>query len=71
MLHGDFAPQSRVAQHYKDLRIILEYAVRAGQDLPLAQLHKTVLEHAMDAGEGDLDTSVVIQTLRRLRRVGV
>ena len=68
MLSGDFAPQSRVAQHHKDLRIILEYAAQSGQELPLAKLHKTILEHAMDAGEGGLDTSAVIQTLRRLRQ---
>jgi 3-hydroxyisobutyrate dehydrogenase-like beta-hydroxyacid dehydrogenase len=68
MLRGDFSPQSKVTQHHKDLRIILEYAARAGQPLPLAQLHKEVLEQAMAAGEGELDTSAVIQVLRRLRR---
>jgi 3-hydroxyisobutyrate dehydrogenase-like beta-hydroxyacid dehydrogenase len=68
MLRGDFAPQSKVAQHHKDLRIILEYAAKAGQELPLAALHKEILEQAMAAGEGDLDTSVVLQGLRRMRR---
>ena len=68
MLRGDFAPQSKVAQHHKDLRIILECAAKAGQELPLAALHKEILEQAMAAGEGDLDTSVVLQGLRRMRR---
>jgi 3-hydroxyisobutyrate dehydrogenase-like beta-hydroxyacid dehydrogenase len=68
MLRGDFAPQSKVAQHHKDLRIILECAAKAGQELPLAALHKEILEQAMTAGEGDLDTSVVLQGLRRMRR---
>jgi 3-hydroxyisobutyrate dehydrogenase-like beta-hydroxyacid dehydrogenase len=68
MLRGDFAPQSKIAQHHKDLRIILEYAARAGQALPLAHVHKEILELAMDAGEGELDTSAVIQALRRLRQ---
>ncbi len=68
MVRGDFAPQSRAAQHHKDLRIILECAARAGQSLPLASLHKGILEQAMAAGEGDLDTSVVVQVLRRMRR---
>ena len=68
MLRGDFTPQSRAAQHYKDLRIILDCATRAGQALPLAALHKDILERAMEAGEGDLDTSVVLQVLRRMRR---
>lgn len=68
MLRGDFAPQSKVAQHHKDLRIILECAAKTGQELPLAALHKDILEQAMEAGEGDLDTSVVLQVLRRMRR---
>jgi 3-hydroxyisobutyrate dehydrogenase-like beta-hydroxyacid dehydrogenase len=68
MLRGDFAPQSRAAQHHKDLRIILECASRARQALPLATLHKEILEQAMAAGEGELDTSVVVQVLRRMRR---
>ena len=68
MVQGDFAPQSKVAQHHKDLRIILECAARAGQLLPLASLHKGILEQAMADGEGDLDTSVVVQVLRRMRR---
>jgi len=68
MLRGDFAPQSKVTQHHKDLRIILECAAKAGQELPLATLHKEILERAMETGEGDLDTSVVLQVLRRMRR---
>jgi len=68
MLQGDFTPQSKIAQHHKDIRIILEYAERTGQELPLAHLHKEILELAMAAGEGELDTSAVIQVLRRLRQ---
>jgi 3-hydroxyisobutyrate dehydrogenase-like beta-hydroxyacid dehydrogenase len=67
MLRGDFAPQSRIAQHKKDLRIMLEYAARLGQALPLATLHREILERAMARGEGDLDTSAVIRELRRMR----
>ncbi len=70
MLQGDFAPQSKVSQHHKDLRIILEYADRAGQELPLAALHARLLERLMAAGEGDLDTSAVLLALRRLRHGG-
>jgi 3-hydroxyisobutyrate dehydrogenase-like beta-hydroxyacid dehydrogenase len=68
MLRGDFAPQSKAAQHHKDLRIMLDYATRAGQALPLTSVHKGILERAMEAGEGDLDTSVVLRVLRRMRR---
>jgi 3-hydroxyisobutyrate dehydrogenase-like beta-hydroxyacid dehydrogenase len=66
MLQGDFTPQSRITQHQKDLRIMLEYAGRLGQELPLARLHKKILEQCIAAGEGDLDTSAVIRELRRM-----
>jgi 3-hydroxyisobutyrate dehydrogenase-like beta-hydroxyacid dehydrogenase len=68
MLQGDFAPQSKVSQHHKDLRIILQYAERSGQELPLTALHARLLEQLMAAGEGELDTSAVLLALRRLRR---
>ncbi len=70
MLRGDFAPQSKAAQHHKDLRIILDYAARAGQALPLVAVHKEILERAVADGEGELDTSVVLQVLRRMRAGG-
>ncbi len=66
MLQGDFTPQSRITQHHKDLRIMLECAGRLGQELPLARLHKKILEQCIAAGEGDLDTSAVIRELRRM-----
>ncbi|HTX54737.1 MAG TPA: NAD(P)-dependent oxidoreductase [Candidatus Baltobacteraceae bacterium] len=70
MLRGDFSPQSKIAQHHKDLRIILDYAERLGQDLPLARVHETILARGMAVGEGDLDTSAVIRQLRALRQEG-
>jgi 3-hydroxyisobutyrate dehydrogenase-like beta-hydroxyacid dehydrogenase len=66
MIRNDFAPQSRITQHHKDVRIILEYAERLGQELPLSRLHKKILEGCMASGEGDLDTSAVIRELRRM-----
>src|SRR5207253_902510 len=35
MVRGDFAPEGRVMQHLKDVRLILEQARRARQELPL------------------------------------
>jgi 3-hydroxyisobutyrate dehydrogenase-like beta-hydroxyacid dehydrogenase len=70
MLQGDFSPQSRITQHHKDLRIILEYAERMGQNLPLTRVHKEILEQCMKAGEGGLDTSAVIRQLRRMVESG-
>jgi 3-hydroxyisobutyrate dehydrogenase-like beta-hydroxyacid dehydrogenase len=68
MIEGDFHPQSRILQHDKDLEIILRYAEKRGQELPLANLHKCILEDAISLGEGDLDTSAVIKGIKRLAR---
>jgi hypothetical protein len=57
MLQGDFAPHSKVSQHHKDLRIILEYSERAGQELPLATLHTRILEQLMATGAGTVVTA--------------
>ncbi len=67
MIEGDFNPQSRIIQHDKDLDIILKYAEKRGQELPLAQVHKRILEKAISQGNGDLDTSAVIKEIKRLR----
>lgn len=67
MVAGDFAPESRVRQHRKDLQLILDYARRHGQELPLARLHAEVLDRLVDQGHGDLDNAAVIAEIRRRR----
>lgn len=69
MLREDFTPQSRIRQHYKDVSLILKYARKAGQELPLSQVHREILEKAMAAGEGDLDNAAVIREIARRREV--
>ena len=66
MITGNFDPQSRIKQHFKDLSITLHYAEKLGQQLPLTLLHKDILQHAIDAGDGDLDNAAVINQIRRL-----
>jgi 3-hydroxyisobutyrate dehydrogenase-like beta-hydroxyacid dehydrogenase len=66
MVDNNFAPQSKITQHNKDLDIILEYAQKTEQELPLTRLHKKILEDVIAAGEGELDTSAVIKQIRRL-----
>jgi 3-hydroxyisobutyrate dehydrogenase-like beta-hydroxyacid dehydrogenase len=61
MLTGDFAPQARLAQHLKDVRLMLEAAGRTGIDLPLSQVHRQLLERAEALGFGELDNSAVIR----------
>lgn len=65
MLSGDFTPQARIAQHHKDVSIILDYAERAGLELPLSTAHLALLAAAIEAGDGELDTSAVIREVRR------
>ena len=70
MLSGEFTPQSRIAQHHKDVALILEYAAKTGQALPLSKTHLGLLTAAIEAGDADLDTSAIIKELRRQRSPG-
>lgn len=65
MLERDFAPQARLAQHLKDVRLMLEAAVEAGAKLPLSEQHRQLLEQAQAAGLGALDNSAIIEVFRR------
>jgi len=69
MLKGDFTPQARLRQHYKDVSIILKYAEKTGQELPLSRVHLDVLQRAIEAGDGDLDNSAVIREIERRKRL--
>jgi 3-hydroxyisobutyrate dehydrogenase-like beta-hydroxyacid dehydrogenase len=68
MIAADFAPESRVRQHRKDLTLIMDYASRCGQSLPLAQVHLDVLDRLIEDGAGEQDTAAVICELRRRAR---
>jgi len=68
MLTGNFTPQARLAQHHKDVRLILDYAEKLGQELPLSRTHLEVLERLVGEGDGELDNSAVVEGIRRLGR---
>jgi 3-hydroxyisobutyrate dehydrogenase-like beta-hydroxyacid dehydrogenase len=59
MLTGDYQPEARLAQHLKDVRLILEAASDSGLPLPLSKLHRELLEGVVERGFGDQDNSVV------------
>jgi 3-hydroxyisobutyrate dehydrogenase-like beta-hydroxyacid dehydrogenase len=65
MLSGDFAPEGRVRQTFKDTQLMLDQARKAGQKLPLLEIHADVLAACMRHGEGDADNSIVIEEIRR------
>jgi 3-hydroxyisobutyrate dehydrogenase-like beta-hydroxyacid dehydrogenase len=61
MIEGDFRTQARLAQHLKDICLILEAAAKMGQPLPLTESHRRLLEAAEAAGFGDADNSAIIR----------
>ncbi len=61
MLSGDFVLEARLSQHLKDVRLILETAVRVGASTPLSEAHRLLLEKAEAAGFGGADNSAVIK----------
>lgn len=71
MIEGDFSAVARLRQHLKDVELILDCARRAGQELPLSDVHRDLLVHAVAAGDGDLDNAAVIRELRRRGSGGV
>ena len=65
MIEGDFRTQARLSQHLKDIRLILAAAAAAGQELPLTEAHRRLLEAAESAGFGDADNSAIIRAFDR------
>jgi putative dehydrogenase len=65
MVRRDFAPEGRVRQSLKDAHLMLDQARKAGQVLPLLEIHAEVLEACLRHGEGEQDNSIVIEEIRR------
>ncbi len=63
MVTEDFAPQARLSQHLKDVRLMLQAAEAKCFKLPLTQVHRQLLEAAEAAGLGPLDNSALIKVL--------
>lgn len=63
MLAGDFAPQGKLAQHHKDVRLILDEADRTGTHLPFSRLHRQLLIAAEKAGFAEQDNSAIIRAI--------
>lgn len=70
MVTRDFVSEGKVAQHLKDVHLILEQAEAHGQALPLATVNAGLLEACVQHGEADLDNSIVIEEIRRRRTGG-
>lgn len=61
MVEGDFEPASRIAQHAKDVGLILELARETGASTPLQDVHARLLGDAIARGYGDLDNAAIIR----------
>ena len=60
MLSRDFnRPTARLAQHAKDVGLILELAAEKGARVPMSTLHKSLLQEAIANDWGTLDNSAV------------
>jgi 3-hydroxyisobutyrate dehydrogenase-like beta-hydroxyacid dehydrogenase len=69
MLSRNFAPESRIRQHHKDVSIILKYAEKTGQELPLSRVHLDILEKSIAAGDGEMDNAAVIREIERRKKL--
>jgi len=58
MVSGDFAPESRIRQHLKDVHHMQELS---GVPLPLTGAHESLLAAAVAAGDGELDNAALIR----------
>ncbi len=66
-VRGDYRPHGKIAQHLKDVNMMVDLAGRAGQALPLMEVVRTLLIDNVRHGEGDLDNSALIEEIRRRR----
>ncbi len=65
MLNGDWAAHGKITQHLKDVHLMLEYAQRLQQGLPLMSVVKDLLDGCVANGEGEWDNAAVMQEIRR------
>lgn len=65
MIRSDFAPEGRARQTLKDVHLMLDQGRKAGQRLPLLEIHADILEACVRQGEGESDNSVVVAEIRR------
>ena len=65
MVKQDYAPQSRIRQHLKDVHLMIASAQAHRQKLPFSQVHAQLMQAAVEAGDGELDNAAIIEQLRR------
>lgn len=69
MIHGSFEPGFRLDLHRKDLNLALDAATDLAISLPGTALTAQLMNSAVANGDGDLDHSALLNTVRRLSDV--
>jgi 3-hydroxyisobutyrate dehydrogenase-like beta-hydroxyacid dehydrogenase len=64
MIERSFQPEARLAQHRKDVDLILAAAARTGARTPLSALHRELLIELERAGFGGDDNSAIIRAFK-------
>jgi 3-hydroxyisobutyrate dehydrogenase-like beta-hydroxyacid dehydrogenase len=65
MIEAEYQPpQARLAQHLKDVRLILAAAEETSTKVPLTQLHRELLSLAELRGFGNADNAAIIEAYR-------
>ncbi|MDA1192947.1 MAG: NAD(P)-dependent oxidoreductase, partial [Candidatus Poribacteria bacterium] len=68
MLSGDFTPESRVAQHRKDIALIESLLHERGASLSLTTAYAAILDDLISSGGADQDNAAIITQIRRSAR---
>lgn len=66
MIEGNFEAEGKLAQHLKDVELMLEVGHAAGAPLLATALHRQLLLAGVAGGLGDHDNSAIIAVLRSL-----
>jgi 3-hydroxyisobutyrate dehydrogenase-like beta-hydroxyacid dehydrogenase len=66
MLANQYEPAvARLNQHAKDVRLIMDYATALGANVPLTEVHSTLIERLVQAGYGDLDNAAIFKAFEK------
>jgi len=66
MLAREYDAEARLAQHLKDVGLILDLGARTGTPLLMSAIHQQLLLTAVSNGLGDADNSAIIEVLRSM-----
>jgi 3-hydroxyisobutyrate dehydrogenase-like beta-hydroxyacid dehydrogenase len=66
MLDGRYEPEGKLAQHLKDVELMLEVGRAAGAPMMATALHRQLLLAGVAAGGGDRDNSSIMAILRSI-----